>query len=189
MVMKLQRAAGNRRVAALLRQVAPPTDGGAATETGPAAWLQGDGAQSDFLDRAQLAACEAASHELAGTPWTADRCPWIIHWIDYYRVREPDELAAALERYAPEAAHAASPEEALQAVAQRIRAGIRSWRETGEISTPGQSGGAVPSARTLARTPSGAAAAAQRGDPHDVRHELGDGRALDSSVRSRMERA
>src|SRR5215208_768608 len=189
----LQRAAGNQSVLALLRSVAPPTGRGLARDgaSPPAAAglkLVDDGAEAaagrvpvgTFLDAVEHRICAVVDSELAGTSFSSAGCPWIAHWIAYYRGRSADEVQAALAQYAPAAAGARGLDDALDAIAGRLSENLRAWRASGTIpdvsqlpSVPG--GGQAPAPMGIQREAAGA-----------VRDELGPGRPLEPGVAARM---
>jgi hypothetical protein len=108
-VMALQRSAGNAAVLRLLREAAQLPEG-------PATQLVDDEAQpaggqmrkGEFLDALQTALLAAAEVAFAPTPYGSDACPWIDHWIGVYRGRDAAATEAAVRRFAPDAAAAAS---------------------------------------------------------------------------------
>jgi hypothetical protein len=203
-LMALQRAAGNQAVLGLLRAVAPPSgerrltrlaDTSAATATATRLEIVSDGAparpgqipRGAFLDEVERAVRDVVDHELAGTVFQSQGCPWIAHWMGYYRERTPAELHDALVQYAPAAGSAADLDGVLQAIRARVAAGIATWRATNAIPDLTPAPGAVPAAGAAA----GASRALMRStrEPHDARSvqaELGPGRPLDPSVASRM---
>jgi hypothetical protein len=166
LVLALQRSAGNAAAGQLLRAVAPPRvarkpDGaGHLLVAGGAA--DGQMALEEFLDAVKEAACATAEEAFAGTDLTAQSCPWIEHWIDYYRLRRPEQVEEAMRRYAPATAGAATAAECVPLIAGRIRTGIEEWKTTGNIPD------------------------APADDPVAVQARLGPGRPLDASVVARM---
>jgi hypothetical protein len=187
----LQRAAGNQSVLALLRSVAPPTGrrlAGEGDATAAGLKLVDDGAEAaagrvpvgTFLDAVEHRICAVVDSELAGTSFSSAGCPWIAHWIAYYRGRSADEVQAALAQYAPGAVGARGLDDALDAIAGRLSENLRSWRASGTIpdvsqlpSVPG--GGQAPAPIGIQREAAGA-----------VRDELGPGRPLEPGVAARM---
>jgi hypothetical protein len=166
LVLALQRSAGNAAAGRLLRSVAPPRvarrpDGaGHLLVAGGAA--DGQMPLEEFLDAVKEAACATAEEAFAGTELTAQSCPWIEHWIDYYRLRRPEQVEEAMRRYAPATAGAATAAECVPLIAGRIRIGIEEWKTTGNIPD------------------------APADDPVGVQARLGPGRPLDASVVARM---
>jgi hypothetical protein len=143
--------------------------------------------QSDFLDALEPALQEVAERGLGSA---ALGCPWIEHWIGYYRQRSPAEIEDALAQYAPDASEAATAGEAISAVISRVADGIASWTQTGQL-TEGPADSPPQVAFKLASSPAGAAGGGDRGvarrvDPDAIRARLGQGRALDPGVRARM---
>ncbi len=184
----LQRAAGNQSVLALLRSVAPPTGRHLAREGAAPAGLKlvDDGAEAAagrvpvgaFLDAVEQRICAVVDSELAGTSFSSAGCPWIAHWIAYYRGRSADEVQAALAQYAPAAAGAGGLEDALDAIAGRLAENLRAWRASGTIPDVSQ----LPSVPGSGQAPMGI----QREAAGAVRDELGPGRPLEPGVAARM---
>ena len=110
-----------------------------------------------FLDEAHKRAGAAAKREL-GLLFTIAGCPWLDHWIDYYRGRSASQIEAAIRRYAPATAGATTAAQYLAAIEQRVADGITAWRETGEMpaapteSAAAPAGGGAPA--SVARMPS-----------------------------------
>jgi hypothetical protein len=165
LVLALQRSAGNAAAGRLLRAVAPPRvarkpDGGGHLLVAGGA-VDGQMALEEFLDAVKEAACATAEEAFAGTDLTAQSCPWIGHWIDYYRLRRPEQVEEAMRRYAPATAGAAAAAECEPLIAERIRTGIEEWRTTGNIpAAPADAPGPPPGERPAAAAASGARPAA-----------------------------
>jgi Domain of unknown function (DUF4157) len=184
---RLQRSAGNAAVLRLLGHVAPPAlardPGDEAPATAGALIVDDDGApaagqmrRGEFLDQVHERASAVARQEF-GLLFMIAGCPWLDHWTDYYRTRSPAEIEAAIRRYAPSAAGAASPAEYLAAVEQRVAEGIASWRDTGELPAPPAEGG----------EPEAAAPVAPAGVARSIVEETG--RPLDTAAAGRLSRA
>jgi hypothetical protein len=119
LLLALQRSAGNVAVNRLLRAVAPPAvepparaaDGGARAllvaddepEPEPGQMRRGE-----FLDKLKASVSATAEEELGAMTFRVMGCPWIEHWIEHYRGRQPREIEQAIRRYAPAAAGAQS---------------------------------------------------------------------------------
>jgi hypothetical protein len=201
---RLQRTAGNASVARLLGELAPPrlsvaraADGADAAGRAPGGALlvtddAGDPGPdrmpvSAFLDAVEEAVTEVAAAEL-GPVFRVAGCPWLAHWIDYYRQRSPGEVEQALRRYAPQAADATSAHEYVTLVVERVREGIATWQTTGQ--TPEPPAGAPGPAPTAApdgpppafrMRPGGSAPAAE---PGRLGGSLGAGERLDGATAS-----
>ncbi|MGO9974700.1 MAG: hypothetical protein ACLP01_18210 [Solirubrobacteraceae bacterium] len=91
------------------------------------------GEKGEFLDRVHDAVLRIAETELPEPIFNVAGCPWVDHWVDYYRTRSADELEDALVRYAPAARDARSAQDAVAAVCDRVRAGIVELRRTGSL--------------------------------------------------------
>jgi hypothetical protein len=170
MLLALQRSAGNAAVNRLLRQVAPPSLGSEA----PSAVLVADDAtpgpaqrrKTEFLNALEPVLCEIAERRLGSR---AVGCPWIEHWIGYYRERSVGEVADAVARYAPTAVQAKSAEGLMSAICERVEEGIAAWQSDTKVAFKLREDASPPSA-----------------DAADVVGRLGPGRPLDGAVRARM---
>jgi hypothetical protein len=155
--------------------------------------------KSEFLADLRAAICAATEPVLARTGRTTDGCPYLDYWFDYYSQRDAQHGERALRRYAPEASRATSARDYIPIVAERVRQGVERWTRTGEVtgvpegvptSVPGEtppSEGSAAAGPVLFKARDGGARPAD--DPQAVQAQLGDGRSLDSGVRSRMESA
>jgi Domain of unknown function (DUF4157)/LysM domain len=193
----LQRTAGNAAVNRLLRQVVPPDADTASQDDSPASAPTGatrpllvaddaqtaDGQmrQSDFLNALEPVLRSVA---LARLGEQANPCPWITHWIGYYRERHPAEAEQAMVRYAPETANARTAADCIDLIGKRADAGIVTWQESGQMPTAGGSseGEAGLQRAVLQRAPTGTADPAQG----EVAGKLGRGRPLDPGVSARF---
>lgn len=149
---RLQNTAGNARVARLLREVAPPqAPEGKGAAPGAALLVDDDAGDPGpgrmtagaFLDAVEAAVTEAAAKAL-GPVFQIAGCPWLAHWIGYYRARSAAEVEAALERYAPDAGAATTAEQYVTLVVARVREGIVTWQTTGEAPEPPVGSPGVP---------------------------------------------
>ena len=157
MLARLQHAAGNAETAKLLGELAPPhlrvgrqadadAAPGGALLTADDAGDPGVGRMtvSAFLDAVETDVTEVAAAEL-GPMFEVTGCPWLEHWISYYRQRTPGDVEDALRRYAPEAATAKTASQYVDLVVARVREGITAWRTTGKTpEPPADSPGAPP---------------------------------------------
>ncbi len=126
--------------------------------------------RSAFLAAMRDAAAAAAESGLAGSGHTAHGCPWIEHYFRYYQQQSAARIEADLLRYLPAASAAASADELLVLAAEHVGASVRHWASTGElVGVPRE----LPGAGLVA----------------SVQAQLGRGRPLPASARSRMEHA
>lgn len=139
-----------------------------------------------FLDQLEGRVRSVSEAELAGTIYRVAGCPWIDHWIGYYRGRSPGEVEAAIQRYAPHAASAESAADYLTSVGERLKEGIHGWQETGQLPDPGAPGGGPPdlaaATAAAAATPPVAAAAPDL----VVARSPADGQALEPGTQTRV---
>lgn len=124
-----------------------------------------------FLQQLKQVVTAAANRELAGTGRTAEGCPYITFWLDFYSRVSPQHLERAVHRYAQPAGN--SPAAWLTAIEAKAAAAVAKWRTTGAID-------AVPDALTL---PFDQLAA----EPSLLLASLGAGAPLDSASRARGE--
>jgi len=154
--------------------------------------------RSAFLDELQGAACAASEEGLAGTDRNAQGCPWIDHYFRLYRGLSAERIEADLRRHVPSARAAGSARDYIAPAADHIRASVRHWARTGELTgvpqgLPGMGllgaiGGSLAGlGRLLFQARSGGATVAAH--PAAVAARLGAGRPLPGGVRSRMEGA
>jgi hypothetical protein len=183
-MLALQHSAGNAAVNRLLRDLAPPVAGsnpdpGTAT---PATVLlvandatdlaPGQIRVGDFATQLEAALCSLADSMLHDQ---AQGCPWVRYWIASYRSKAPSEIEQILSTYAPGAASAQSGPQLIGAIVERVRAGIASWQQTGQLD-PTVAAAAGP---VVQRTPADGSATA-------TLSRLGAGRPLDAAVAGRI---
>jgi hypothetical protein len=101
----------------------------ATTDVGP-----GQMRRSEFLAQLREAVCTAAEEALAPTGRSTEGCPYLDSWFAYYASRGPDQIERAIERYAPEAAGAATARDYIAPVVARVRTAVSRWATTGEIT-------------------------------------------------------
>lgn len=152
--------------------------------------------KTEFLDALRIAICAAVDEGLVGTGRDSQGCPWIDHWLDYYRARSASQVELSLRRYAPESRGASSVAGYIGAVAARVQRSARTWAATGEITglpedmpeSPMIGGGLLNAfgGMFFKGRPGGAQASRP---PASVQNELGQGQPLPTQVRARMEPA
>lgn len=170
-MLALQRSAGNAAVNRLLREVAPPPAGGGtatsevlvADDAEPG---QGQVRMGDFLDTLEPRLCDLAERKLGSR---AIGCPWITHWVAYYRERSLSEVAEAVKRYAPDAGPVRSADELMEAVCARVEDGITAWQADATVAFKLRDDAPAPAVEAA-----------------EVLGRLGPGRDLDGTVRARM---
>jgi Domain of unknown function (DUF4157) len=167
--------------------------------------------KSVFLDLLEADICAIADAELAASGRSSANCPYIAKWMAFYRNQSSAHIERALLKYAPETAGAVAPRDYIRDIRSRVRRAVVVWAKTGRITgiPPGielmsTTGTAVEGRREegfgtrVLRAVSGEkrarfkqreGAAAQPTDAESVRNQLGQGRHLDSRLRTRMESA
>jgi len=155
--------------------------------------------RTQFIETLNAEIERVADEELAATGRTARDCPYLNHWLRFYRERPAEHIERAIQHYAqPERTDLASLREAVVA---RARGAVRVWIRSGgrEVQTPegiGWLGQDDRMPQPLAngddiqrKTVDGAGDSTPlASDPAAVRAQLRNGRPLSGSVRARMER-
>lgn len=154
--------------------------------------------KSAFLESLRAPIIVMVDQELAGTAWSARDCPWIGHYIDTFRGRPVDALHRQL-RYHLEEPVPASVADLRARVVERMRLGLREWRESG---APPRILSDIPAVQLLAEVGamavsplSAALALFRKGEPgagsgpdsSRAIWNLTPGQPLEGSVRGRME--
>jgi hypothetical protein len=213
-ILELQSGAGNQAFQAILLRAAAtgeeaeapapePVPEGPAPEAAPSPALiaedetetvgPGQMKKSEFLAALRPEVCAAAEAGLAGTEHSAQGCPFIDFWFNFYERQSVERMNRDLPRFTGEGPAPATAADYIPLIAERVRASVAVWAETGEITglpagipLPGMGlgilgalGGALFKARD-----SGPASAE---NPATLRARLGSGNPLDSGLRSRME--
>ena len=164
-----------------------------ATELG-----EGQMRKSEFMAELRTAVCAAAEAALSGTDRTAEGCPYLDYWFDFYAQRDVAHGERVLRRYAPETANATTARGYIPIVAERVRQGVARWASTGELSgvpegvptaVPGEPPAETDQSNGAVQFKAREGGVQSSDDPAAIRDQLGNGRSLDSGVRSRMESA
>jgi hypothetical protein len=158
--------------------------------------------KSEFLGQLKTEVCASVNAAIAGTGRDTDGCPYITNWFDFYGRQGSGHLERAILKYAPEAAGATTARDYISAVSNRARQSAATWANTGEITGVPEdipiglpemdlAGGLLSAVGGVAgmffkARPGGANASV---NPQAVQNQMGEGRSLDSPVRSRMESA
>ncbi|HYC62443.1 MAG TPA: DUF4157 domain-containing protein [Thermoanaerobaculia bacterium] len=169
---------------------------------------QGQMTKTEFLAQLEYTVCAAADESLRRAGRTVDGCPYVTFWFNYYRNRSAEQLERAIRKFAPESTLATDAFEYIPIVTDRVRVAVDVWATTGEVtgvpdaaeiaesSLPAAGVGALSCpAEEASSSPDGVMPKARPGgitpnaDPRAIRAQLGAGRSLDGSARSRMERA
>ncbi|MEZ4398496.1 MAG: DUF4157 domain-containing protein [Kofleriaceae bacterium] len=168
--------------------VASAVTGGAA----PAALIVDDGPvapgqmlKSTFIALLRQQVTAAADAEL-GPVFSAMGCPYIDQYFGRYGGRPAADGEAMLRRYAPGARGATTAAAMIPLVVDRVRDGIRHWRDTGqappEVASlePAAAAAAATSGAQALRSPDGGESLAS------LEAALGPGQPLDGATASRM---
>ena len=180
-----------------------PAPGAAEASTELSSWLlvdddaevtHGQMRKSEFVAELRGEVCQAVDVAMKGSGTDSEGCPWIDHWFGYYAGRSPVQLERALQRYAPETQGAKDARDYMRPVVARVARSAAAYAKTGEVSgLPDDMPDAPAGGGVLAgfggmffkARPGGPRAQ----DPGSVRDRLGQGHAMPSDVRSRMESA
>ena len=143
--------------------------------------------KSEFLAQLKQEVCGTSDEGLAPAGLTSDGCPWIAHWFAVYEGKNVAHVERAVRLYAPETAAARSAADYVRLVATQVRRSIDRWVLTGEVSgvPSGMPGEPTPSEGIFPKARDGVARPGA--DPQAIQAQLGAGRPLDATVRSRME--
>src|SRR5687767_66015 len=90
--------------------------------------------KSEFLEELRSAVCATADAALEEAGESTKGCPYLEQWLGYYAAREPAQIERALRKYAPEAARATNAHDYIPAVTNRVRRGVETWAQTGELT-------------------------------------------------------
>jgi hypothetical protein len=178
-----------------------------AQEIGP-----GQMRKSEFLEELRSSVCATADAELAAADRSTQACPYLEKWFGFYSTRSGPQVERAIRKYAPETEGAKAARDYIPPVQERVRRGVARWAVTGEITgvpeelasqipeagVPGAVGGPASGvAGGGGQAASGAgsmlfkarAGGTIKAEPQAIRSQLGAGKPLDSSVKSRIESA
>jgi hypothetical protein len=145
--------------------------------------------RSEFLERMRAEITRTVDAALTGTGRTTDGCPYIRYWFDVYSRRDSVRIERALHRYAPETVNASTALQYISITARRVRAAAEKWVRNGEVTgIPGGISTSLSGEPPLEPEPVGAHEQ-HEDSPRAIQRQLGEGRPLDSRVRSRMESA
>lgn len=118
--------------------------------------------RGSFLAALREAVTAAADAEL-GPEFSAVGCPYIDIYFQRYATRPSREVEAVLRRFAPDVRDVASAAAMIPIIVERVRAGVRHWRDTG--AAPPEVAALEPAAATAAAAASPAQAAASAAEP------------------------
>lgn len=135
----------------------------------------------------------AADDVLRPAGYSTSDCPYLAHWLAFYRSQPAARLERAILHYARPAR--TDPEGLREAVLQRVGGAAREWLGTGDVDLPADlhplgSDDRVPAdARVRRKAEPGAAGATPALGAAVARARLGPGRPLAADTRARMERS
>ena len=159
--------------------------------------------KGQFLAQLRNAICVAADDMLAQAGRSTSGCPYIEQWFGVLAHRSAPFIERMARRYAPGTEGAASAADVIPPIVERVRQGVAVWVQTGRVTgvpaglsltdaaDPDASDGvSSASAAPVQRKARGDARSAPApSSPRALQSHLGVGRALDASVRGRMESA
>ncbi len=171
----------------------PPTSARVIVEDGVDSLGPGQMRRGEFLSRLRTAVEVALDEALAPVGRSTSDCPYIEHWFAFYGTQASEHVERTARRYAPETALVATAVEYLHLISERAQRAAVVWARTGRITgvpdglntvLSGMRVPAVTSLPLLRKAEPGHAASHHEAET--VRARLGDGRALEDTVRSRM---
>lgn len=159
--------------------------------------------KSEFLSELRVEVTNTVEVALAGTERTAENCPYLNYWFDFYIRKDSRHIERAIRKYAPEASNVTTAVGYIFYIAQRVRQATEIWARTDKITgvpegvpidLPGEhpvqddkGAGEAKNKPVLYKARQGGARKAD--DPQIIQRELGGGRPLENGIRSRMESA
>ncbi len=162
-----------------------------AVELGP-----GQMTRSEFLAATRAAVCAAADAAFAGTEFTTQGCPYVELVLRFYENRSAERIERDLVSYLPAAAGAVSASDYVPLIANRVRQSVETFVASGQITgipegVPNSLTSLVEGASSVGGLLFKARDGGPRGsaDPRAVQAQLGTGRPLAGSARSRMQSA
>ena len=173
---------------------------------------KGQMAKGAFMERLKSEVCETVDSALAGTPFSADNCPYIRASFAKHAGSSPAQIEALIIRYCPAAANASSAEAVIGQMKVRVYAAAVQWAKSGsDLSGAAQIFGGIASGigdavGSVASGISNAAGSIASGisnlffkesaggavssqSPETVMQSLGKGSSIDSGTKSKMEGA
>lgn len=131
MLARIEQSAGlasqRRRIGALQRK------GAQFLVEGDAAPAKGQVHKDVFVRALQAGVREMAARELAAIGQTADNCPYIAFWFQFYGGKDAAHVEHAVGRYAPEALDAPTWQECVARVVERVRRGFEAHVASGSL--------------------------------------------------------
>lgn len=197
------------------QEAAGPTTGALIVEDDAPAVSPGQMRKSQFLRLLHAEVFSVADAILPTVGRSANSCPYITNWIGYGYTRDSSYVETFVRRFTQGAESATTAQDYVSLVGTRLRQALLVWVDTGEITgvpsdltsqlaaTANRSAvdrvgaqiapeGAVASAETAstsAQLKARDGGQASEVNPQAIQGQLGAGDSLDSSVKSRMEKA
>jgi hypothetical protein len=120
-------ASQRRRIGALQRK------GGKFLVEGDEAPARGQVHKDVFVRELRAAVRQMAARVLASIGQTADNCPYIAFWFQFYGGKDAAHVEHAVGRYAPEALEATTWQECIARVVERVRQGFEAHVASGSL--------------------------------------------------------
>ena len=172
----------------------------------------GQMAKTAFMERLKTEIYETVNSALAGTPFSADNCPYIRASFAKHENSSPAQIEALIIRYCPAAAKASSAEDVIRQMKMQVYSAALQWAKSGgDLSAAeqmiggiaGDIGNAVSSVASGINNAAGSMAsgisnllfkenaggAATSQSPQAVMQSLGKGSSMDSGTKNKMEGA
>ena len=126
----------------------------------------------------------AAANQELGPAGTASGCPYLIQAFAKYRGASASAVMQLLRGWIPSAGSVATADELIPLVLERVRSGVRSWRESGALPA-----GLAAADPALAAQANAAAPATHPQSLDSLEAQLGPGSPADGRVAEQMSRA
>ena len=152
--------------------------------------------RTDFIEKVAPMIEQTAAEMLTPAGRDVRDCPYLEFWLSFYRRQSASHIERAIERYVQPSQPTLDGIET--AILARVRRAVQAWVDRREVQLPkevdwrvdddrlGDKRGGVAAAQLMGA--GGDGAAAPPGSAASIRGRLSEGRPLEPTVRSRMER-
>lgn len=90
--------------------------------------------KSKFLSILQDAIKSTVEDILKGTSQTADNCPYIKYWFNYYQDKESSYIERSIQKYIPDTSGISSWQDYLSLITKRVRKGFETFLKSGTVT-------------------------------------------------------
>ena len=153
---------------------------------------EGQMRKTEFLQKLRTEICRTIEPTLDKVGQTTEGCPYLNYWLDLYHEKNAAHIERTAKKYAPGTVDAKTAEEYISIIAQRALKAAEIWVKTGKITDiPDEVHitlpGLIINKNIQFKARKGGIKNAD--DPRSIQEKLGEGRPLESAIRSRMESA